>query len=156
MKPSNSTPKFVFVAGGLALALAAAALWLLVFSDSVPDDALLIRRMNASINLGWGWLHTKDMRVVAREKKGSNYSVTFSYSVVIDRDEALLPPEERERFRRFLSMCSAIPITRGASCPLEEEMLFVNTKEYGWMPELFIRLRPEMLQAIAGWKEPRP
>jgi hypothetical protein len=134
--------------------LAAGCLWFLVSSDAVPDDALLTKRVTAAVNLGWGWLCAEDVRVVAREKRGGKYTVTFSYSVVIDKDEDELPPEERERFRQFLPMCSYLPIARGTSCPLRETMLFADTKEYGWMPELFIQYRPEMLQDIADWQEP--
>ncbi|MDR2726829.1 MAG: hypothetical protein LBC10_02400 [Deltaproteobacteria bacterium] len=152
MKPSN--PKRVFAVAGVVIA--AACLWFFASSGSAPDEALLIRRMRATISLGWGWLHAKDMRVVAYEKKGEKYAVTFSYSVVIDRDEAALPLEERERFRRFLPMCSELPIAQGTACSLQEEMLFTKTKEYGWMPELFARFRPELLQAVADWKEPTP
>jgi hypothetical protein len=32
-------------------------------------------------------------------------------------------------------------------------MLFTKTKEYGWMPELFAKYRPELLQAVVDWKE---
>jgi len=154
MKTSVSNKRPILAAAVVVAALAAAALWFSVPSGSAPDETLLIRRTEASIVLGWGWLHTQDMRIVALEKKGDKYAVTFSYSVVIDRDEAALPQEEQERFRRFLPMCSHLPIARGMSCPLREEMIFVHTKEYGWMPELFVSYRPEMLQAIADWKQP--
>lgn len=154
MKLSASSRKIALAVAGFAVTLTAGCLWFFASSGSAPDDALLARRMNAAINLGWGWLHAEDVRVVAQEKRGGNYAVTFSYSVVIDKDENELSLEERERFRQFLPMCSHLPIARGTACPLRETMLFADTKEYGWMPELFIQYRPEMLQAIADWQEP--
>jgi hypothetical protein len=154
MKLSALSPKIALAVTGFAVALTAGCLWFFASSGSAPDDALLTRRMNAAINLGWGWLRAEDVRVVAREKKGGKYAVTFSYSVVIDKDEDELPPEERERFREFLPMCSHLPVAKGTACPLRETMLFADTKEYGWMPDLFIHYRPEMLQAIADWQEP--
>ena len=152
MKLSTSNRKSTFAVAGLAVVLLAGGLWFFVSSGAAPDDAMLTQRMSAAINLGWGWLRAEDVRVVTREKRGGNYAVTFSYSVLIDKDEDELPPEERERFRQFLPMCSHLPIARGIPCPLRETMLFADTKEYGWMPELFIQYRPEMLQAIAAWK----
>ena len=154
MKLSALNPKPVFVAAGLAAILAAAGLWFFTPSDPAPEEALLIRRMKAAISVGWGWLHARDVRVVACVKKGEGYAVTFSYSVLIDKDDAALPPEERERFRHYLPMCADLPIARGTTCALREEMFFVNTEEYGWMPELFARFhRSKMLRAIADWKE---
>lgn len=154
MKLSASSRKIALAVAGFTVTLTAGCLWLFASSGSAPDDALLTRRMNAAINLGWGWLRAEDVRVVAQKKNGGKYAVTFSYFMVIDKDEDELPPEERERFRQFLPMCSDLPIARGTVCPLREAMLFADTKEYGWMPELFIQYRPEMLQAIADWKEP--
>lgn len=154
MKRSTSSRKIALPVAGFAVALTAGCLWFFASSGSAPDDALLTKRMNAAINLGWGWLRAEDIRVVAQEKRGGNYAVTFSYSVVLDKDEDELPLEERERFRQFLPMCSDFPIARGTACPLQETMLFADSKEYGWMPELFIQYRPEMLQAIANWQEP--
>ena len=156
MKPSAASRKRILAVPVVVMALAAAGMWFFASSGSAPDEALLNRRMEASIALGWGWLRAKDMRVVACERKGDNYAVSFSYVVVIDKDEAALPLEERERFRRFLPMCSTLPIAKGTACSLQEEMRFVHSKEHGWMPELFVRLRPELLQAIADWKEPAP
>jgi len=155
MKPLTSNRKFACIAAGFAVAVAAVCLGCSALEGAAPEDALLIRRMHAVINLGWGWLHAKDLRIVAREKKGGDYAVTFSYAVLVDKDASALPPEEQERFRRFLPMCSDLPIAKGTSCTVqEEEMLFVNTEKYGWMPELLVRYRPELLQSVADWKEP--
>jgi len=154
MKLSASSSKIALAVAGFAVLAAAGCLWFFASVGVAPDNALLTKRMTAAVNLGWGWLRAEDVRVVAREKRGGKYSVTFSYSVVIDKDEDELPPEERERFRQFLPMCSYLPIARGTSCPLRETLFFADTKEYGWMPELFIQYRPEMLQAIADWQEP--
>jgi len=154
MKLSASSSKILYAVAVCALVFLAGYRWFVASSDPAPDDALLARRMNAAINLGWGWLHAEDVRVVGREKSGGKYAVTFSYSVVIDKNEDELPQEEQERFRQFLPMCSYLPIARGISCPLRETMFFADTKEYGWMPELFIQYRPELLQAIADWQKP--
>ena len=154
MKPSASNRKPVFAVAGLA-AILAAGLWFFAPSAPAPEEALLIRRMKAAISIGWGWLHARDVCVVAREKKGDGYAVTFSYSIRIDKNEAALPPEEQTRFRHYLPMCAELPISEGTVCALREEMFFVNTEDYGWMPELFAKFhRSKMLQAIADWKDP--
>ncbi len=153
MKLLDSGPERRVVAAALVVAVAL-CLWLFVFSGSKPDEALLIQRMKASISLGWGWLHVENISIARQETQGGNYTVTFDYSVVLDQDEAALPPEERMRFRRFLPMCSNLPIARGTSCSLREEMLFVHTWRYGWMPDPFIKFRPELLKDIADWKDP--
>ena len=141
------------VVAGFAVVLAAGCLWFFAPSAATPDSTLLTKRMNAAINLGWGWLHAEDVHVVAQERRGDKHTVTFSYSVVLDKDEDELPPEERVRFREFLPMCSHLPIARKTACPVYETIIFADTKEYGWMPMLFIQYRPEMLHAIANWQK---
>ena len=121
---------------------------------AAPDDSLLTRRLSAVINLGWNWLQAEEVRIVAREKREGKYAVIVSYSVLIGKDADELSPEERARFRQYLPMCSHLPIARGTSCSIQETVLFVDAKEYGWMPELVIQYRPEMMQAVAAWQEP--
>ena len=155
MNPSVTGRSALLVVTVLVLGAAACA-WLFLASPAKPDEALLARRMKGSIVLGWGWLHAEKVSVIALEKQGDNYAVSFDYVVILDKDEAALSPQEQARFRQFLPMCSDLPIARGTSCPLQEEMTFVNTREHGWMPELFIRYRPEMLPAIAAWTDVKP
>jgi hypothetical protein len=124
------------------------------FSSRPPDDDILRQRMNAIIAMGWSRLHAENMSVVQGECTGKGgCEARFTYDLVLDDDGPTWSEEEKTRFARFLPMCAGMDMRRGARCRVGETMLFVDTPEYGWMPEPAVRLMPGNLARIAAWKK---
>jgi hypothetical protein len=127
------------------------------FSSRPPADAVLLQRMNALITMGWPSLHVENISVIHGECTGKgSFEAKFTYDLVLDADGPSLSEEEKTRFVRFLPMCAGMEMVRGARCRVDETMLFVETPEYGWMPEPAVRLTPGNLAWIAAWKKAMP
>ena len=123
------------------------------FSPDPPDAEALKKNMAATISVGWGWLHAENVALVHGNYEGKGYAASFEYDLVIDVDGSLLDEGQKERFARFLPMCAHVPLLRGERCHLGETLLFVEVEKYGWVPELAVRLTPELLPKIAAWSE---
>ncbi|MDR1947513.1 MAG: hypothetical protein LBQ51_10175 [Desulfovibrio sp.] len=124
------------------------------FSAKAPDGKILQQRMSAVIDMGWPWLHVENMSVASLDLKDKNRcEVRFVYELVFDVDGPALSEDEKSRFSQFLPMCADTDLRKGARCKVGETMLFVVTREYGWMPEPAVRVTPWNLARIAAWKE---
>ena len=141
----------LFIVCGLPL-VAVPLLLVRHFSPPEADDEELTARVRASIAVSWGWLDATDVRVVEKECSGKGCRASFEYQVVVKLDEKQLTPKQVAQFRQYLAQCAATPIKKGATCALTEELLFVQTPEFGWMPDLYARQRADLLPAIAAWQ----
>ncbi|MDL2272914.1 hypothetical protein LJC23_07800 [Desulfovibrio sp. OttesenSCG-928-I05] len=141
-----------------AVCVAALGLWLFFSEDAVegPEEALAAERFASSIALGWGWLHAEDVSVQSMQRatsragsnSGRDVAVTFSYTIVVDRDKSELPAAEIDRYYKYLPMCGDAALTPGGRCAMEETMDYTLTTEFGWMPKAFVDFRPELLPFI--------
>lgn len=141
-----SVAKLVLASCGVLFILGVA--YFMLKGDPTPDRALLEKRTRAAIELGWGWLGAENMQVRNLECSGNRCNVTFSYTVVVKAEETTLDQAEKSRFRTYLPMCEKIPLNKGSRCELEESITYIDTPEYGWMPEAFVQHQPAMLLKI--------
>ena len=127
--------------------------WQLNRTAPLPSNEQLVAQAEKLASMGWSWLEIKDMKVVATIKESRGWRITFDYSVVVKCDESDLPDMEVERFRKFLPMCMDTPLLAGNSCQVTEELMFVYTDDYNWVPEIVLEYRKEMLPYIPGRKD---
>jgi|GEM_PF-1998141 len=131
------------------------AVGLLAFRHFSPSEAAeeeLVARARASIAVSWGWLDAADVRVLEKECTERGCRARLAYTLVVKQDESRLTPKQVAQFRQYLAQCASTPLARGATCALTEELLFVETPDFGWMPDLYARQRPDLLPAIAAWQ----
>ena len=141
----------LFIVCGLPL-VAVALLLVRHFSPPEADDEELAARVRASIAVSWGWLDAADVRVVEKQCSGKGCRASFAYQIVVKLDENQLTPKQVAQFRQYLAQCSDTPLKKGALCAMTEELLFVKTPEFGWMPDIYARQRADLLPAIAAWQ----
>ena len=118
--------------------------------SSGPDESILEDRLAATVNLGWGWVKAENVSLEKKEDTETGIMGTFSYTLVIQKDAHLLPPEAIATFRTHVPQCRSVPIQKGKRCSLEETLLFVESSTFGWVPEIVVRQRPELLNYIAN------
>lgn len=116
--------------------------------EEAPNEDDLSRRFAAAVELGWGWLHLEDLKILSLEESGKDYLVKFKYTVVPELDKAELPETQIDRFRHFLPMCPETSLVKGGRCSVREPVLFVFTRKFGWMPKVFLEGRPDLLPEI--------
>ena len=119
------------------------------FFEKKPDETVFIQRLESLVNVGWNSLHIADPKIVWTEKTRFGYQVAFAYQVVFTQDEKQMAPEEVERIRHFLPSCADIPLVTNNQCSVEETLLFVETENFGWMPENVVRFSPHLLPILA-------
>ena len=119
------------------------------FFEKKPDETVFIQRLESLVNVGWNSLHIADPKIVWTEKTRFGYQVAFAYQVVFTQDEKEIAPEEVERIRHFLPSCADIPLVTNNQCSVEETLLFVETENFGWMPENVVRFSPHLLPILA-------
>lgn len=117
--------------------------------SSGPDESILENRLAATIDLGWGWVKAENVSLEKKEDTESGIMGTFSYTLVIQKDAHLLPPEAITTFRTYVPQCRSVPIQKGKRCSLEETLLFVESTTFGWVPDVVVQQRPELLVHIA-------
>jgi hypothetical protein len=117
-----------------------------------PEAVVLEQRTRAFIDIGWSWLHAENIRFLRGSWQGERYLAVLEYEIVSDAELELLSEFEKERFSFFLPMCADRTIQAGSRCRLAETVPFVNSGEYGWMPEFSLRLGDEQLAFIARGK----
>lgn len=114
-----------------------------------PDEGILEDRLAATIDLGWGWIKAENVNLEKSEITDTGIIGKFSYTLVIEKDAHLLPQEAIITFRTHVPQCKSVPIQKGKRCTLEETLLFVESSTFGWVPEVVVRQRPELLEYIA-------
>lgn len=123
------------------------------FAKNEPEAAVLEQRTKALIDVGWSWLHAENVRLLRASWQGERYIGIFEYEIVSDVEMGLLPEFEKERFSIFLAMCEGRMINIGSRCHVLESISFIETDEYGWMPELSLHLGKEQLAFISENRE---
>lgn len=119
------------------------------FFEKKPDDALFVQRLESLVSIGWTSLNMAEPKVVWTEKTRFGYQVAFEYQVVFTQDEKEIAPEEVERIRHFLPSCADVPLKINNRCTVEETLLFIETENFGWMPENVVRFSPHLLPLLA-------
>lgn len=136
-------------AGLCLLALGMAVLSGCSLFEKKPDEAIFIQRLESLVNIGWDSVRIANPKVVWTEKTRFGYQVAFAYQVVFTQNENQISPEEVERIRHFLPSCVDVPIQANNQCAVEETLLFVETDNFGWMPENVVRFSPHLLPILA-------
>ena len=145
----RARPAF-YVIASLVLLVGVFWAWQSNRTRPLPDDSQLAGQVKILISNGWSWLAIDNVTVAEKFKESNGWLVKFAYTLTVMRDESALPPTEIERFRRFLPMCDGVNVQTGGSCAVEETLLFIFTDDYGWVPELAVKYRPEILPYITG------
>ena len=135
----------------LGLLLATLFLSSCAFFEDKPDEKTAVQRLSAMVALGWQWLHVDSVQVLSMRSVYDGYEVSFAYDVVFGKNETELTEDERLALQRFLPMCAAVPVARGNRCGVRESLVFVQTKDHGWMPELVLRFNKLNSDDIVGW-----
>lgn len=135
--------------GSCLMAISLLTLSACSFFEKKPDEGVFIQRLESLVNVGWNSLHIADPKVVWTEKTRFGYQVAFAYQVVFTQDENQMAPEEVERIRHFLPSCADVPLVTNNQCSVEETLLFIETENFGWMPENVVRFSPHLLPILA-------
>lgn len=146
---------FLFLVLALLLIIMSSLFFCSEKKDPLPDKKNLIQRINASINIGWGWIHAEKTSIKDIKRHKDQIKVKASYALVINRNEGEISPAEIQRYHDYLPMCREVLIRRTMRCKVEEEIYFTKTAEYGWMPSTISEARPELMPAISAWRKPK-
>ena len=124
--------------------------------DDTPDEDIAIQRLSAMVALGWESLQIESVQVQGMEKTGNGVNVDFVYNIVFTRDKSEMSAQEQLMVQNYLPMCASVSQVKGEKCRVEESMVFVQTENFGWMPELAVRYNRHKLDAIANWRPEQP
>ena len=140
----------VYLVIGIVLLVAILWVWQSSRMMPLPSDSKLADQVKIIVSSGWPWLAIKDVVVEEKSRETSGWQIKFVYTLTIMHDENVLHHTEIERFRRFLPMCDGVPLQAGNSCKIEETLLFILTDDYGWVPNIAVKYRPEILPRISS------